>query len=99
MSKAVLVIEMPENCLECPCGDGCGDRCQVTDREVGTPEDGFVDGQYDKPDWCPLVPKPERKQNAFSHDFSVGMIDSQPKIGEWIRQPLPQSYKPQERTS
>ena len=59
--KAILVMEMPENCLECPCGDGCGESCQVTDMEIGTCEDDYINGQYDKPVWCPLVPMPERK--------------------------------------
>jgi len=25
--KAVLVMEMPESCIECPCGNGAGDGC------------------------------------------------------------------------
>lgn len=70
--KAILVMEMPESCLECPCGDACGESCQVADRETGTYEDNYINGQYDKPVWCPLVPMPERKQNACSHGFAAG---------------------------
>ena len=29
--KAILVVEMPENCLEYPCDDVCGESCQVMD--------------------------------------------------------------------
>ena len=35
--KAVLVMEMPENCLEYPCDDVCGESCQVMD--------GIVEGK------------------------------------------------------
>ena len=35
--KAVLVMEMPENSLEYPCDDACGESCQVMD--------GIVEGK------------------------------------------------------
>ncbi len=76
--KAVLVMEMPENCLECPCGDECGDRCQAADREVGNFEDGCIDGQYGKPEWCPLVMMPERADHPHYCDngrFDKGWND------------------------
>lgn len=60
MSKAILVIDMPSNCNECPCRyltEGCySDFCQVTCDDL--PE------RYDtaKPDWCPLREVPQKKE-------------------------------------
>ena len=47
MSKAVLVIDMPEYCYQCICFEveALGDFCSHMDREIET---------YEKPDWCPL---------------------------------------------
>lgn len=53
--RAMLVIEMPESCLVCPCGNKSGDECCVEDRQVGTYEDEYIDGQYERPNWCPLM--------------------------------------------
>lgn len=58
MSKAILVIDMPEICIDCP----------LSFFERGTPKLNLVCGPTqedvnggDKPDWCPLreVPKPK----------------------------------------
>jgi len=55
--KAILVMEMPENCVECQlhldvCGGStvlcCGCDLENMERNI-------------LPDWCPLVPMPERK--------------------------------------
>ncbi len=70
--KVILVMEMPESCLECPCVDACGESCQVTDREIGTYEDNYINGQYDKPGWCPLVPMPERKMELEKKTYFMG---------------------------
>ena len=54
MSKAVLVMDMPERCHDCPFLDG-DDACLAMDTSsVG------VDVLKEKPDWCPLVPMPEK---------------------------------------
>ena len=66
--KAILVIDMPTNCMDCP-------MCQLSD----------WDGEYhcfgansvevnfkgDKPDWCPLRPLPDEKEqwNSWELDF------------------------------
>lgn len=62
--KAKLIIEMPENCMECPCGNGVGDECCVVGKEVGTYEDNYINGQYERPDWCPLVSMPDGKEES-----------------------------------
>ena len=54
MSKAVLVIDMPERCHDCPFLDG-DDACLAMETSsVG------VDVLKEKPDWCPLVLLPEK---------------------------------------
>ena len=56
MSKAVLVIDMPDSCKDCPCYKGgnllrCGvDLSQLTDKEI-----------REKPHWCPIRPLPEKR--------------------------------------
>ena len=59
MSKAVLVMDMPESCMGCNfmyCDIlGNTERCQAkeTARTIDLEK-------YDKPDWCPLRPMPEK---------------------------------------
>lgn len=54
MSKAVLVIEMPSDCYKCQLADVFGTCCVVRGKSKSVEEN--------KPDWCPLVPVPERKE-------------------------------------
>lgn len=50
MSKAVLVMEMPENCFKCKLQDWA--TCRVTKKcHTGN----------NRPDWCPLKPLPEKQ--------------------------------------
>lgn len=79
--KAILVMEMPESCNECPLemdvedttgkqwkGNicrGCGSRNEDRD---------------ERPDWCPLVPMPgRRKERSFKetkkHPYTGGFFD------------------------
>lgn len=51
--KAILVIDMPNNCYECPCFMDEGWRCQ---NKLEIDED-VNDG---RPDWCPLKPVPKK---------------------------------------
>ena len=59
--KAVLVMDIPENCDICPFCNNCDYTCEVFQirNEKYTyevPSDGV------KPDWCPLRPMPEKMQ-------------------------------------
>ena len=54
--KAILVMEMPENCLECPLSNG-SDECVVQDEDTNFAADTMSELR----DGCPLVPMPERK--------------------------------------
>ena len=52
--KAILVIDMPERCSDCPCFRyGVDNYCAVTG-------DTNYSHNNSKPDWCPLTPVPKK---------------------------------------
>ena len=55
MDKAILVIDMPKGCYECPLAveTGAYDSCCITGTRI-TSNDNF------KFPWCPLKPVPEK---------------------------------------
>ena len=61
MAKAILILDMPENCFGCNLchinSDGGEDRCQAF--EVSRAVNSET---YEKPDWCPLRKLPEKKE-------------------------------------
>ena len=67
MNKAILVIDMPACCRECPlCGEDhmtYRDYCRVTNNHIWT---------LDKPDWCPLKPAPKKQNNI---DWPAGFVE------------------------
>lgn len=73
MSKAILVMDMPECCADCPCSFF----------ERNNPKLNLICGivQEDannvgKPDWCPLRPVPEKKEKySLMGDNSAGYVD------------------------
>ena len=76
MSKAVLVMDMPDSCMGCNflyCNvESNVDSCQAM--EVSK----IVDlEKEDKPDWCPLRPVPEKLQEEY--EDKVKTIN-----GDWI---------------
>ena len=63
MAKAVLVMDMPERCADCPLRSSektsyvC---CYLTLKNISST------GYYDKkPDWCPLRELPEKKERRI----------------------------------
>ena len=60
--KAILVLEMPENCFQCKLQDYASCRivkgCHIGDT---------------RPDWCPLRPAPEKRQTT--DDFWQGCVN------------------------
>lgn len=70
MSKAVLVMEMPECCADCKAYDNDNEMCMGTDdyyMEILKPTD--------KPDWCPLKPRPEYKKPLNKKGYRSGYIE------------------------
>lgn len=68
MSKSVLLIDTPENCLDCQfcyeLDEGVEACCSISDDDEDASimkkidyEHGYCQG---KPDWCPLKPLPEK---------------------------------------
>lgn len=59
MSKGIIIVDVPKNCMECKCrlgfGDGsyCGAKAKFLD-------DWEFDLKSEMPDWCPIKPVPER---------------------------------------
>ena len=69
MSKSVLLIDTPENCLDCQfcyeLDEGVEAYCSISDDDKDTSlmkkinyEYGYCQG---KPDWCPLKELPNKK--------------------------------------
>lgn len=75
MSKAVLVIDMQERCLDCPLGyeDDYGDWCIASVGETGEHRDIYeiVHNKLPRPDWCPLKPLPDKKPNLKAFPSSL----------------------------
>ena len=70
MSKSVLVIDTPENCLDCrfcyELDEGVEACCSISDDDKDASLMKKIDCEYGycqgKPDWCPLKPLPEEKE-------------------------------------
>lgn len=70
MSKSVLVIDTPENCLDCQfcfeLDEGVEACCSISDDDKDASLMKKIDCEYGycqcKPDWCPLKPFPEKKE-------------------------------------
>ena len=70
MSKAVLILDMPDMCIDCQMSgysDQGRPRCNQENRHL----DSFC---Y-KPDWCPLIELPKRRINNTSSDYLNGYAD------------------------
>ena len=68
--KAILVMDMPECCADCPCSffERSNPKlnliCGVTQEDANN---------VGKPDWCPLRPAPEKRQTT--NDFWQGCVN------------------------
>lgn len=79
MSKAVLVIDMPDNCGLCLMARLCNENyvmCSI-DRMTMRPLNEAINN---RPDWCPLAPIPERATEPIDledvgKDYSDGSMD------------------------
>lgn len=65
--KAILVMEMPGNCLECPLLNG-SDECTVQNEDANC----FADTLSELRNECPLVPMPERKMELKKKTYFMG---------------------------
>ena len=72
MSKVVLVMDMPNTCIDCPChfADDSGMvRCGKEDKELLTD-----DIEAFKPNWCPLRDMPEKKKLTYKDLFEDNRV-------------------------
>lgn len=77
MSKAVLVMDMPECCADCPCSFFERSNSKLNLICGIVQEDANNVG---KPDWCPLRPMPEKETEPIDEydigkDYSEGTMD------------------------
>lgn len=65
MNKAILVMDMPDDCFECNfCVElAAHDRCIAAGKSIFT---------IKKPDWCPLKELPERMEGYDSIKWQWG---------------------------
>ena len=49
--KAILVIDMPETCDDCPLTEWAGGYCRLA---------GMFVAEDERPSWCPLKPMPQK---------------------------------------
>lgn len=76
MSKAILVIDMPDECRNCPCFNGLdfAAYCGKEDKKIEYDIDNLA---YTKPIWCPLKALPEKIEYKLLKgiDYSNGWND------------------------
>lgn len=79
MSKAILVMDMPESCGTCYLArivNGNRVMCsidRITSRDM-------TEAMENKPDWCPLHPMPEKMQVCGKYPQTDGVVPSY-KVG------------------
>ena len=70
MDKAILVIDMPTCCRECPiCASYAESAFSPREYWCVAYENKEVDPRV-KPDWCPLRPAPEEQEEWFDDEKS-----------------------------
>ena len=77
MSKAVLVMEMPDCCNSCPICQGIATDgthvCGILDTDGN--EQSNYDGDYERGEYCPLKPMPEDKKPLNKKGYRSGYIE------------------------
>ena len=78
MSKAILVIDKPSNCIQCPCIriNSFYDVCQLAKRTLPFNEKEI-------PDWCPLRPMPEKKETICYQGESWSSVEKKTENVGW----------------
>ena len=74
--KAVLVIDMPENCMECAIGDTPHDT-EWLDNRIYCPvakEVACTATMPNRPEWCPLrqLPRPQFDETGMFKEYETG---------------------------
>lgn len=72
MSKAILVVDMPNCCNECPICASYAESAWSPREYWCTVSDNTDVDPYDKPKWCPLKPAPKKDEVYYLHEWSAG---------------------------
>ena len=69
MSKAILVMDMPSSCFKCPVGRN--ESIPLETAIVCMEKNKWLTGNQceSKPEWCPVKPMPEKKENAIGTNY------------------------------
>lgn len=74
MGKGIIVVDTPENCLNCGC-KLCFDRSYYCGAKARFLDDWEFDIRNERPDWCPIKPK---------NDEWIPAEEKMPKDGELV---------------
>ena len=82
MSKAVLVLDMPQTCKECPLNysNDCDDSVCVPTENLIYPE--WIE-ENRKPDWCPLYSLPEKRETVCYQGEDWLSVDTKKRNEGW----------------
>ena len=78
MNKAILVIDVPKSCNECPICASYAESAFSPREYWCTAADNTDVDQYDKPKWCPLKCVPKKRKEKYAADVGdrdCGFID------------------------
>lgn len=73
MSKSILIIDTPDNCMQCPMrtiGEFCDVRCCAKDNRTLQ----MNEGSKETPTWCPLRMVPDKREEK--RPFGQGALES-----------------------
>ena len=70
MDKAILVIDMPKCCRECPVCASYAESAFSHREYWCSPMDNRDVHPENKPDWCPLKPAPEEQEVWYDDERS-----------------------------
>lgn len=70
MSKAVLIMDMPESCLKCQIGENTSNQLETCIICPITEKCAIDDEAAARPNWCPLRELPEKKDYVILSDGS-----------------------------
>lgn len=70
--KAILVVDNPNNCYECPCYKKGQTRYECGAYLFNNNRILIIDDLSNKPNDCPLKPMPEEMKKGFTKDFMLG---------------------------
>lgn len=82
MNKAILVIDMPKMCKECPVCESYEIISSIEEYSCMV-ENTNVD-PYDKPKWCPLKPMPEKMDVPAWDDSIKAKNENAKEVGMYM---------------